>query len=39
MQLLKKNELSEALVAYPCNPNYSGVRNQEDCGFKARPGK
>jgi hypothetical protein len=27
-------EVSWVLVAHACNPNYSGGRDQEDCGSK-----
>jgi hypothetical protein len=37
--LLKKAGLSWALVAYTCNPSYSGGRDQEDRGSKPTPGK
>jgi hypothetical protein len=34
-----KIELSWEPVAYTCNPNYSGGRNQEDHGSKPAEGK
>jgi hypothetical protein len=30
---------SQVLVAYACNPSYSGGRDQEDCGSKPDPSK
>jgi hypothetical protein len=30
----KNNELGRALMAYACNPSYSGGRDQKDQGLK-----
>jgi hypothetical protein len=31
---LRRDRVSQALVAYSCNPSYPGGRNQEDHGLK-----
>jgi hypothetical protein len=31
--------MGQALVAHPCNPSYSGCRDQEDHILKPAPGK
>jgi hypothetical protein len=31
---LRNGDVSLVLVAHPCNPSYSGVRDQEDCCSK-----
>jgi hypothetical protein len=32
--IIKKTFTNQALVAHPCNPSYSGGRDQEDHGSK-----
>jgi hypothetical protein len=36
---LKEKPRSQVPAAHACNPSYSEIRDQEDCGFKASPGK
>jgi hypothetical protein len=39
IKILKNGANSWALVHHPCNPSYSGGRDQEDPGSKSAPGK